>query len=113
MLKCKRVDCDRQFLDQASMADHAEAVHTFSDIERVVSDALREKHGTGSGSTVGNRTYVWISDIAEDWVVFTVDKPNGDMDLLRSSYSIVDGEVNLGEAAEVRRRTVYELVKAD
>lgn len=103
---CPEGDCERAFLAHTHLVEHAEAVHTFSDTERLVADVVREKYGR-RGEGVSS-IWTWISDLSADWVVFTVE--GDDMVLYKASYSITDGAVTLGEPVEVRRRTVYEPV---
>lgn len=109
-------ECDRTFLSYERMLDHAEAVHTFSDIEELVRDAVREKYNRD-----GDRTavppipyrYAWVRDLSTDWVVFEMNESNANRErsaLFKASYSIVDGNVTLGEPTEVVRKTIYEPV---
>lgn len=110
---CRSDGCGRQFLSVDLLQDHADAVHTFDDIRRAVQDAVRDKFG--SQGTVGPnepRVYVWVADLAEDWVVFELDVTGGDTSLQKASYTILDGNVTLGEPVEVTRRTVYEPVNS-
>lgn len=108
---CTSDGCGRTFLARDLLIEHAEAVHTFDDIRMTVADALREKFGskgvTGSGEA---RVYVWICDLAEDWVVFEQETTGADTALLKAAYSIIDGEVTFGTPYEVTRKTVYEPV---
>jgi hypothetical protein len=106
---CPADDCERAFLDRVRLDDHAEAVHTFSDTEQMVSEEVREQYGNMDDTDPKARVYVWVQDIAIDWVVFQV---SGDADhtTYKASYSMVDGKVTLGEPYEVVRRTVYEPV---
>lgn len=111
---CVAPECERAFRDESALRDHAEAVHTFEDIRRILSEVLREKFGRrGDYKTepIVPTIWVWIDDFAVDWVVFMVEEGN-DSQLLKASYVIVDGVVTLGEPYEVRRRTVYEPVVA-
>lgn len=109
--RCVSSDCDRSFLSKDAMLDHAESVHTFNDIERIVSEHVRETYSKPSTRDQAG-TYSWVSDIADDWVVFTVEKPN-DISLFKSTYTLVDEKVTLGDPVEVRRRTVYDPVKKE
>lgn len=114
---CPEPDCGRAFLDKLSLADHAEAVHTFDDIRQQVSEAVREKFGSGNAadfppSPNTPRVYTWVQDIADDWVVFQKETPD-DCKLFKSSYAIDgDGNVTLGDPVEVQRQTVYTPVRA-
>lgn len=113
--ECYDEACDRQFLELDAMIDHAEAVHTFSDIEKLLREAVREKYyvrGDYKASPPVPSTWAWVEDTATDWVVFLVEK-DGDSTLYKASYSITDGAVTLGEPTEVKRRTVYEPVKKE
>lgn len=112
LFPCVEEACDRKFLTIGPMFEHAEAVHTFDDVRQLVSEAVRESYGR-KGDYRANppipSVFAWIADLAEDWVVFTVESDN-DITLYKASYSITDGVVSLGQATEVRRRTVYEPV---
>lgn len=112
-LDCPEEGCERKFLNKATLADHAEAVHTFSDIERAVSEAVREKFGKDNGPNLP-RIYAWVNDLADDWVVFTIEAPN-QCDLMKASYVFdeANGTVTIGDPVEVVRKTVYEPVKKD
>jgi len=108
-------DCDRTFLHEDALFEHAEAVHTFDDIQRMVSEAVREKYyrrGDYKADPPVESIYAWVSDLADDWVVFQVEK-GGDSTLYKASYSIIDAAVTLGAPTEVVRRTVYEPVKKE
>lgn len=108
--------CDRTFLTYGLMLDHAEAVHTFSDIEELVRDAVREKYNRDGDRTVTPPVpyrYAWVRDLSTDWVVFEMNESSANRErnsLYKASYSIVDGNVTLGEPTEVVRKTVYEPV---
>ena len=117
-IECPADDCSRHFQDEMGLVEHAEAVHTFSDTERLVSEAVREKYGRRGdykATPPVSSIYVWVNDMAADWVVFTVEGGDTQINetLYKASYSIVDGVVNLGEPVEVKRRTVYEPVKKE
>lgn len=112
---CCEQGCERAFIHFERMVEHAEAVHTFSDIERLVSEAVREKYskpGDYNVKPVKPAVWSWVVDVAEDWVVFTVEK-GSDITLYKADYSITDGVVTLGDPTEVKRRTVYEPVKKE
>lgn len=112
---CTDSACGRAFLTVGAMVDHAEAVHTFDDTRKMVHEVVRETYGrTGDykATPVIPSIWTWIEDMATDWVVFSVENGN-DTTLNKASYSIVDGNVTLGEPIEVRRRTVYEPVKKE
>jgi len=112
LLECP--DCARSFLDEASLHDHSEAVHTFEDIRRLVNEAVREKYGKAGSFQASPpipSTWVWVDDLAEDWVVYMVEE-GVDSTLYKASYAITDNKVTLGEPAEVRRRTVYDSVNS-
>lgn len=114
-IPCAEPDCERAFLEFERMVEHAEAVHTFNDIERLVSEAVREKYskpGDYNKKPIVPAVWSWVVDTATDWVVFTVEK-GSDMTLYKASYSITDGVVTLGDPVEVKRRTVYEPVKSE
>lgn len=106
---------ERDFHSVSAFLEHADAVHTFSDIESLVGEAVREKYykpGNYKASPPVSAVWAWTRDLAEDWVVFVVEK-EGDSTLYKASYSITDGAVTLGDPVEVKRRTVYEEVKKE
>lgn len=108
-------ECDRAFLHEDLLLEHAEAVHTFDDIQRLVSEAVREKYyvrGDYKADPPVPSVWAWVQDLAEDWVVFSVEK-DGDTTLYKASYSITDSVVTLGSPTEVQRRTVYEPVNKE
>lgn len=112
-------ECERTFLSVEVMLDHAEAVHTFSDVEELVRDAVRDKYNRdGNSQAVPPVPYVyaWCRDFATDWVVFEMSEGGAGRKekstLFKASYSITDGQVTLGDPVEVVRKTVYEPVKA-
>lgn len=110
---CLAQACGRHFRDIAALQDHAEAVHTFEDIRRILAEYIREefgRRGDYKADPVVPAIWTWIDDLATDWVVFMVEEGN-DSKLLKASYALTDGDVTLGETTEVRRRTVYEPVK--
>ncbi len=112
-VRCVANDCERSFRDLAALQEHAEAVHTFEDIRRILSEYIREefgRRGDYKAEPVVPAIWTWIDDLAADWVVYCVEEGN-DSKLLKASYTIVDGNVTLGEPVEVRRRTIFEPVK--
>lgn len=114
---CIDADCSRVFLGFEPMKEHADAVHTFDDIEELVRDAVREKYNRDGDRTATPPIpyrYAWCRDFASDWVVFEVSESGATREkstLFQASYSITDGVVTLGEPTEVVRKTVYEPVK--
>lgn len=109
--------CERTFVSAEAMLDHAEAVHTFSDVEELVRDAVRDKYnrdGNAQATPPVPYVYAWCRDFATDWVVFEMNKGGAgrkeNSTLYKASYSITDGKVTLGEPVEVVRKTVYEAV---
>ena len=114
LISCPGRNCQRMFIDVDALADHAEAVHTFDDIRQMVSEEVRDKYGRqGDYKAVPPipSIYVWVSDLAQDWVVYTID--DGECTQYKASYSITDTQVTLGEPTEVVRRTVYDAKTAD
>jgi len=110
-IACKAEGCERHFISDVAMLDHAAAVHSFDDIRRLVSDALRDKYNRRGNYNVTppiQSVYTWVVDLADDWAVFEYEGSGSDY--WKSSYSIVDGIVTLGEPVQVARRTVYEPV---
>jgi len=117
-IPCFDPECDRAFLEVDRMFDHAESVHTFSDIEELVRDAVRDKYnvdGDYRATPPIPSVYAYVRDLSTDWVVFQKNdhSPGGKSKdtLYKASYSITDGKVTLGEPTEVVRKTVYEPVK--
>lgn len=112
LLTCPAGECVRSFRDRARLMEHAEAVHTFDDIRRLVSEAVREKYGRQGdykATPIVPAVWVWVDDLADDWVVFMVEEGT-ESSLFKAAYSILDNSVTLGEPVEVRRRTVYDPV---
>lgn len=110
-IACKAEGCERHFISDVAMLDHAAAVHSFDDIRRLVADAIRDKYNR-KGDYRANPSipsvYTWVADLAEDWVVFEYEDTGADT--WKASYSIVDNVVTLGEPIQVARRTIYEPV---
>ena len=125
---CNDPNCERSFLDEASMASHfwlvhggeknaerAEALLTFDDTRKILHEYIREEFGRAGdykASPIVPAIWTWVEDTATDWVVYTVEEGN-ETTLYKASYSITDGAVTLGDPVEVRRRTVYEPVKKE
>lgn len=111
---CVDKTCERAFLTEGAMQEHAEAVHTFDDIRTLVSDKIRATYGRKGDYRATPpipSIWTWVVDMAEDWVVFSMDGDSTDT-LRKASYTITDdNEVTLGVANEVVRKTVYEPVK--
>jgi len=106
-------ECERAFLHEDGLLDHAEAVHTFSDVERIVNEAVRERFGKKRTASDKNYIYVWVNDLAEDWCVFTVEG-NAASTTYKIPYTLGGDDnltVTLGDPFEVRRRTVYDKVE--
>lgn len=97
MLKCG--DCERQFFTEATLNDHAEAVHTHNEVHELLNLAIENKFGRRS----------YLHDVADDWVVFvTWSDYSDDRKMLKASYSLdEEGKVSFGEPSEVRRKTTY------
>lgn len=127
-IPCDDASCERVFVDFDLMVHHAERMHigertieraeallTFDDTRKIVHEYIREKFGrTGDykANPVIPAIWTWIEDMASDWVVYTVEEGN-ETTLYKASYTVLDGVVTLGDATEVRRRTVYEPVKKE
>lgn len=97
-VKCP--DCTRQFLDHASLTDHAESVHTLSERRGLVSRAVRTTHGKDA----------YLVDISDDWLVYDVyDSESGQYRLYKQAYSLDKaGNVKFtGSTKEVIRKTAY------
>lgn len=111
---CRASGCDRPFLGIPALTEHAEAVHTFDDIRRLLSDHLRETFGRSGDYNAEPPVpgiWVWIDDLATDWVVFSREEGNENT-LLKADYSIDESNsITLGTPVEVVRRTVYDPVK--
>lgn len=116
VVTCRDRDCGRTFRGLDALQEHAESVHTFSDIEQVVREEIRERFGRRGDYSVEppiQSIWTWVNDLAIDWVVFTVDGPGNDEKLLKCTYTIdADNNVTLGDTTEVVRRTVYDPVTA-
>lgn len=109
--------CERTFVDLAILADHAEALHSFDETREIVRNALSKQFGAPSVTPLGtpqHAMYVWVAELASDWVVFEVDTPapGSSTKLMKATYTIADdGAVTFGTPKEVVRRTVYDTVK--
>ena len=108
---CRDDACEREFLTEQAMQEHAEAVHTFNDQRQIVQDALRDTYGRKYDPTTKVESiYVWIRDQADDWVVF--EREGSGSDMWKVGYVIgPDNDVTFGEAVQVVQRTVFEPVK--
>lgn len=100
-IPCKHEDCARSFIDESQMEDHAEIVHTLSDLRRAASQAVREAHGKRS----------YLMDMGPDWLVFEAELDE-DSDrsygLFKTSFTHSDGKISLGDSmTEVERKTAY------
>lgn len=106
---CRAPECGRDFFGLRALQDHAESVHTFSDIEQMVGEQVREQYakpGDYKATPPISAIYAWVRDIADDWVVFVVE--GTESKLYKADYTITDTKVTLGAPAEVVRRTVYD-----
>lgn len=112
VVTCRADGCDRSFFGVSNLRDHADAVHTFDDIRQMVAEKGRETYGRDGdykATPVVPSIWVWVQDIAEDWVVLSVEEAS-ECKLLQMDYSILNSVVTLGEPQEVVRRTVYDAV---
>lgn len=105
-ISCPEEDCERSFLTEDAFFEHADAVHTFNDIQMIVSEAIREKYGNRSDNYQTN-IYTYVIDIADDWVVFEASQ-GSETDFYKCSYTILDNVAQLGSIVEVHRRTVWD-----
>lgn len=112
--ECMDAGSGRPFFGTLALREHAEAVHTFDDIRRVLCDYLRERFGRPGDYNAEppvQGIWVWVEDLAVDWVVWSREEGTDSM-LLKADYSIdADNQITLGEPTEVVRRTVYDPVK--
>lgn len=74
-------------------------------------DQVRDLVTRAINDDEGEKVYCWIRNLYEDSVIYTVSKKEewggpGEA-LYERSYSLVDGEVTLGEKREVLEQTVY------
>ena len=77
---------------------------SFTDIREMVGNAIRAKEGTDY--------CCYIVDIFTDIVVYESCGKDGVEKYFKRSYSIVDGEVALGEAVEVEKQVDYVPIQA-
>lgn len=92
--------CPRQFLDEAALTDHAEAVHTLSERRSLVSRAVRAAHGKDA----------YMVDLSDDWLVYDkYDESTREYRLYKQAYSLdASGNVKItGESKEVVRKIAY------
>lgn len=108
LITCPADGCERAFLDEDSMLDHADSVHTYDEIQQKVNNAVKAKFGRPATATSpGN--WVWVADLTDTWVVFSMDQDeDGVPGLFQADYTIdADGNVTLSEPKPVERKTVY------
>lgn len=79
---CARHGGVRSFADEAALTEHAAAVHTFDDIRNAVRDEIEDGVKAATGT---DRFWVWVADIAPDWVVWEIGE-----NYFRASYTIDD-----------------------
>lgn len=105
-VECKHEGCGRTFLDVATMADHADSVHTYDEIRAAVSKEVRTRFAREGALGVPS-VYAWAVDLTDTWVVFEVEGANKTT-LWQSDYTIDEsGTVVLAEPVPVIRKTVY------
>lgn len=84
--------------DEGEDADVEEAF-SYNDKRDLIQGAIR--------STLGERAYVWVCDLWDNEVAYTVDDDTGSETYKRSYVVADDGSVTLGDASKVIRQTVY------
>lgn len=99
LLECAHEDCNRKFIDEATLHDHAESVHTLSERRALVSKAVRSIHGQDS----------YLVDLSDDWLVYDQYSNGMGYLLYKQSYSLDSaGNVKLkGDPSEVVRKVSY------
>lgn len=108
------VPCRRPFNEIATLGAHyaalhptdkADAVLTFDNIRELVREELREKYS----SPFGGSCYIYVADLASDWVVYELGSS-----YFKASYTIDDsGNVTLGDGQPVIPRMTYLPIPAD
>lgn len=95
-IKCPT--CPRQFLDEATLNEHAESVHTLSERRSLVSRAVRSIHGKDA----------YMVDLSDDWLIYDI-YCDGEYTLFKQSYSLdASGNVKItGDSTEVVRKIAY------
>lgn len=90
--------CPRTFMDEASLSDHAESVHTLSEKRSLVSRAVRAAHGKEA----------YMVDLSDDWLIYDI-YAEGEYKLYKQSYALdPSGNVKItGESKEVVRKIAY------
>lgn len=90
--------CPRQFMDEASLVDHAESVHTLSEKRALVSRAVRATHGKDA----------YMVDLSDDWLIYDI-YAEGEYKLYKQSYALDNsGNVKIsGDPKEVVRKIAY------
>lgn len=106
LYECPEDECDRAFLTEDALSDHADSVHTYDEIQRAVGKEVRSRFAR-PGSLGVPSVFAWVVDISDTWVVFTVENEGGE-NLYRSDYTMDDsGKVTLGDPTPVVRKIVY------
>lgn len=78
--------------------------HPLSELRELVEDAAKSRHGAG---------WVWLRDIDDDWVVYTVESRDSGCKLYRASYSVENGAVVLSDPIEVEEKVSFVPVKPE
>lgn len=73
---------------------------SYSDISSLLRTELKVSYP-------GDRVWVWIRDVYDDRVVYSVEGDSGGETIYQRSYSIVDGKVTFGDAVAVMVVTTY------
>lgn len=99
LLECSHEGCARKFVDEATLHDHAESVHTLSERRSLVSKAVRTIHGKDA----------FLIDLSDDWLVYDSYADGMGYLLYKQSYSLdASGNVKLsGDPSEVVRKVSY------
>lgn len=98
LLECEHEGCNRKFVDEAMLHDHAESVHTLSEKRSLVSKAVRTVHGREA----------FLIDLSDDWLIYDVFEEGG-YTLYRQNYELDNaGNVKIkGDPTEVVRKVSY------
>lgn len=99
LMECSHEGCSRKFVDEATLHDHAESVHTLTERRSLVSKAVRTVHGKEA----------FLVDLSDDWLVYDVYSEGMGYLLYKQSYSLdAAGNVKLsGDSSEVVRKVSY------
>lgn len=111
---CDHADCDRSFLSEELLAEHAAEVHTYRELDELLREELRDTFGAESNPQMGQMgVWIWIKDFTDTWVVFSAEM-GGESAIFQVDYTIdANDKVTFGDPVEVEEVTTYVPVPPD